>query len=202
MIYKADIQLFFIPKAFNKSSSNNEGHTPNAPISLTYIANDKRPLSTTLRFFLQILRASLQGVPQASTKIKTLLELISSGWDTALQISETERRLSIETLTTSRITGDECLDITAEVLLPKVRTKVRASFELEARVEDVDRDGTLRLSVVISPRVLVVYGEQYNEQNMTQYLKQSIDVYEKWDEGVRLMREKLVARGSKGGPRK
>lgn len=202
MIYKSDIQLFFSPRAFNNAISNGEGHAPNAPISLTYIANDKRPLSTTLRFFLQILRASLQGISQASTRIKTLLELVSSGWDTALQIAETERRLSVETLTTSRITSDECLDITAEVLLPKVRTKVRASFALEARVEEIDGDGTLGLSVAISPDVLVVYGELYNEQNMTQYLKQSIDGYEKWDDGVRLMREKLIARGTKGGPRK
>ncbi|CAK1354502.1 unnamed protein product [Cercospora beticola] len=206
MAYKSDIELFFHPAAFNHGSGDAESRTPNAPISLTYIADrslqKKKPLTTTLRFFLQLLRASLQALPQATTKIKTLLDLLSSGWDIALQIQESERQLSIETLTSSSIVGDERLDINAEILLPKVRSKVRTSFELEAKVEEIDGDGTLGLTVDVAPKVVVVYGEQYNEHNMTQYLKQSIDGYEKWDEGLRLMREKLIVRGAKGGPRK
>lgn len=206
MAYKSDIELFFHPAAFNHGSRDAESRTPNAPISLIYIADrssqKKKPLTTTLRFFLQLLRASLQALPQATTKIKTLLDLLSSGWDIALQIQESERQLSIETLTSSSIVGDERLDINAEILLPKVRSKVRTSFELEAKVEEIDGDGTLGLTVDVTPKVVVVYGEQYNEHNMTQYLKQSIDGYEKWDEGLRLMREKLIVRGAKGGPRK
>ncbi|PPJ56123.1 hypothetical protein CBER1_02067 [Cercospora berteroae] len=206
MAYKSDIELFFHPAAFNHGSEDVESRTPNAPISLTYIADrssqKKKPLTTTLRFFLQLLRASLQALPQATTKIKTLLDLLSSGWDIALQIQESERQLSIETLTSSSIVGDERLDINAEILLPKVRSKVRTCFELEAKVEEIDGDGALGLTVDVAPKVMVVYGEQYNEHNMTQYLKQSIDGYEKWDEGLRLMREKLTVRGAKGGPRK
>ncbi|USW48239.1 Putative Spc7 kinetochore protein [Septoria linicola] len=200
MAYKSDVQLFFHPQAFDSVNTNN------SPISLTYIgdsrAREKKPLTTTLRFFLQLLRASLQALPQASTNTKRLLELVSTGWDMALQLHETERRLSVETLTSSHIIGDERLDINAEVLLPQVRTKVRAAFEVEAEVEEIDGDGALGVNIEVVPKVTVVYGEQYNEQNMTQYLKQSIDGYEKWDEGVRLMREKLIARGPKGGQRK
>ncbi|KAM3415585.1 hypothetical protein BST61_g9106 [Cercospora zeina] len=206
MVYKSDIELFFHPAAFNHASGNGESKTPNAPISLTYVADrrpqKKKPLTTTLRFFIQLLQASLQALPQATTKIKTLLELLSSGWDIALQIQESERQLAIETLTASCIVGDERLDITAEILLHKVRTKVRAAFELEAKVEEIDGEGSLGVTVDVAPKVAVVYGEQYNEHNMTQYLRQSVDGYEKWDEGLRLMREKLIARGAKGGPRK
>ncbi|KAF2210918.1 hypothetical protein CERZMDRAFT_99089 [Cercospora zeae-maydis SCOH1-5] len=206
MVYKSDIELFFQPAAFDHASGNIESKATNAPISLTYVADrdprNRKPWTTTLRFFLQLLQASLQAIPQATTKIKTLLDLLSSGWDIALQIQESERQLAIETLTSSCIVGDERLDIAAEILLPLVRTKVRTAFELEAKVEEIDGDGALGVTVDVAPRVTVVYGEQYNEQNMTHYLRQYIDGYEKWDEGLRLMREKLIARGAKGGPRK
>ena len=109
-------------------------------------------------------------------------------------VAESERRLNLEALTTSRIMPDEQLAIEADVLLVKVKTKVRASFALRAGV-----DPDMKLNVKTEPGVVVVYGEQYNEKNMTEFVKNAAgDEVEGWDLAVRGMREKLIARGAKG----
>lgn len=133
MTYKSQLQLFFHPGAFSPTSSTTTT-TTNAPISLTYISSSPEELPTTLRFFLQLLRASLQALPQPSTRIPDLLRLVSSGWETALRVAESERRLSLETLTTTRIVSDERVVVEGDVLLPRVRTKVRVGFEVGAAV--------------------------------------------------------------------
>lgn len=196
MTYKSELQLFFHPRAFYRSDDES-GDRPNAPIRLSYLDEGKKPMTTTLRFFLQFLRACLLGLPQCTTKISSLLGLVSNGWDTASSIAEAERRLNLETLTDSRIVSDEQLAVEANVLLPKVKTKVRATFDVSARlVEDGDE---MRMECVCAPRVLVVYGEQYNERNMGEYLRGLVgDGFEGWDAAVRGMREKLIARGAKG----
>ncbi|KAF7189730.1 Kinetochore protein spc7 [Pseudocercospora fuligena] len=117
---------------------------------------------------------------------------LKESWDKTAEIAESERRLSLETLTTSRITSDEKMEVIADVLLPKVRTKVRARFEIEAKVNL--EEGVMEVEV--EPQVEVVYGELYDERNMTKYLKGLID--DGWDEAVRGMWGKLVAKGVKG----
>jgi kinetochore protein Spc7/SPC105 len=193
MLYKSSLQFFFHPKAFGPRADSLD-----APISLSYIANPSTgPLTTTLRFFLQFLRAALQALPRQSTRISSLLKLISSSWDTALLISESERRLRLETLTTSEIKGDERLDIVSEILLRDVKTKVQASLELEAKIIGDGKE--LRMGVDVAPNVRVVYGEEYNEKNMTEYLKGLVDgELQGWDAAVRQMKTKLIARGAKG----
>lgn len=194
MTYRGEIQLFLHPEAFAQ-----EQEQLNAPVRLTYIADThmpykKKPLTTTLRFFLQLLQATIQGLPQCTTKLCDLLSLVSKGWDTAVALAETQRRLSIEALTESKIMGDERLAVEATVLLPKVRTKVRATFEVTATV-----GADLEVRTHVRPKVLVVYGEQYNEKNMGEFLRSIVGTgLESWDGAVRGMREKLIARGVKG----
>lgn len=97
-------------------------------------------------------------------------------------------------MTESKIIGDERLAVEATVLLPKVKTKVRATFEVTAMV-----GADLQVRTHVQPRVVVVYGEQYNEKNMAEFLKSTVGSgLESWDSAVRGMREKLVARGAKG----
>lgn len=192
MTYRSQLQLFFHPKAFDTNSEDSD--RPNAAIHLTYVGSEKKPLTTTLRFFLQLLQATLHALPQCSTKLSDFLSLASDGWDTALGVAESERRLNLEALASSRILSDEQLAIEADVLLVKVKTKVRASFVLRAGVGP-----DMKLSVRADSTVAVVYGEQYNEKNMTEFVKNVAgDGVEGWDLAVRGMREKLIARGAKG----
>ncbi|KAK4547141.1 hypothetical protein LTR36_001362 [Oleoguttula mirabilis] len=197
MTYKSQLQLFFHPAAFQVPSQSAQSR-PNAPISLSYIAQDReqrpRELTTILRFFLQLLRASLHALPQCSTPVGDLLALVSNGWDTALSVAESERRLCIESMTEARIVSDERLAVESTFLLPKVRTKVRVAFELLAAVGE-----GMELSTTTEARAWVVYGEKYNEDNMTKFVTERIsDVADGWSNAVREMREKLVAKGAKG----
>lgn len=61
MTYKSSLQLFFHPSAF-RNPGQEASNRPNAPIGLTYTGTTQ-PLPTTLRFFLQLLRASLHALP-------------------------------------------------------------------------------------------------------------------------------------------
>ncbi|KAI7154795.1 Spc7-domain-containing protein [Hortaea werneckii] len=198
MTYKSQLQLFFHPLAFHAPSQQGSQSRPNAPIGLQYIVQDRneqpKELTTTLRFFLQLIRASLHALPQCETRVPDLLSLVSGGWDTALEVAESERRLALETLTTSRIVSDERLAIEATLLLPKVRTKVRVAFELLAAIGE-----DMGLSTTTEITGLVVYGEKYNEGFMKKFITERVHgVAEGWSESVREMREALIAKGAKG----
>ena len=147
-----------------------------------------------MRFFLQLLRASLHAIPQCSTPVSDLLALVSNGWNTALSVAEAERRLDLESVTDSRIVSDERLSIESTILLPKVRTKVRVTFELLAAVGN-----GMELSTTTEARAWVVYGETYDEKNMTKFVNERTgDVADGWGNAVREMKAKLVAKGVKG----
>lgn len=195
MTYKSHLELFFYPSAFATADSSRSSQ--NESIRLTYVANSLPqrpiPLTTTLRFFLQLLRASLHALPQCTTRIPELLNLIKVGWDAALQVVEAERRLSLDGMTHSRILSDERLAICCAVLLPKVRTKVFATYEIAAWVGD-----NLDFCVAAKPTVEVVYGEKYNEKMMTEFLiNKTGKRVDGWDGAVGELRTRLVAKGPK-----
>ena len=191
MTYKSQLKLFFHPLAFQTGGQSRQ----NSSISLTYIGS--QDLGTTLRFFLQLLRASLHALPQFSTRVADLLSLVAKVWDTAKLIADSENGLNLEAMTESRIVSDERLAISSTLLLPKVRTKVRVTFDIGAAVaEEVE---SLELSTTVEPSVNVVYGEQYHEKNMTEFVAKEIgDGFEGWDGVVRELRERLIERGAKG----
>ncbi|TKA75738.1 hypothetical protein B0A55_05920 [Friedmanniomyces simplex] len=199
MTYQSQLQLFFHPAAFCLPTQKSAKSRPNAPISLVYIAQDRhhqlKELTTALRFFLQLLRASLQALPQSSTRVADVLGLVSSGWETALAVSEAERRLGLEGLTTARIVSDERLAVETCVLLPGVRTKVRVGFEIAAGVGE-----GLRVGTSVGVEAKVVYGERWDEGKMAGVVSGRVGgsgaVAEGWSEGVRALRGKLV--GVKG----
>lgn len=139
----------------------------------------------------------MHALPQFSTRVADLLSLVSKGWDTAVLIAGAEKRLDMEAMTEAQIVSDERLAISSTLLLPKVRTKVRVSFDIAAAVGE-EGDG-LELSTTVEPSVKVVYGEQYHEKNMTDFVAKEIDGgFEGWDGAVRELREKLIAKGPKG----
>nr|OQO25748.1 hypothetical protein B0A51_08660 [Rachicladosporium sp. CCFEE 5018] len=191
MTYASTLQLFFHPTAFNTHSSSAQ----NAPVGLTYLGTAD-PLPTTLRFFLQLIRAALQALPQSETTVPQLLKLVSSGWEAAQKIAESERRLGIEGLTATRILADDKLQVSSFILLPKVKTKVRVDFEVAASVAEAGGE----ISVGTELGCKVVYGEPYNESKMKDAIESKAgEMGEGWADAVRDLREKLLVRGKKAG---
>jgi kinetochore protein Spc7/SPC105 len=193
MTYKSSLQLFFHPSAFRISSSaQDEPPRPNRPIGLTYTSTTQ-PLPTTIRFFLQLLRASLHALPQSTTKVSSLLHFVSIGWTTALNIAESERRLSIEGLTDTRIVSDERLSIASLILLPKTRTKVRISFDIIAAIGE-----GLALSETVEVDVHVVYGETLNENKLREVLQGTVKGgIEGWEGAVRELKGMLLSQAAR-----
>lgn len=197
MTYRSTLQLFFNASAFQPLVSAKATSThANSLISLIYI-DEKQPLTTHNRFFLQCLRAQLHALDQSQTSIKDLLNFVSSGWDTATQVAETVRRLRLEHPVDVHILSDERLGVNIDVLLPKVQSKVRVLFEMGASVGE--NGSAMELVTNVDARVVVVYGEKYKEKNMGEFVLGRVgDGLEGWEDAVRELRVRLVARGRKG----
>ncbi|KAL1625104.1 hypothetical protein SLS56_007531 [Neofusicoccum ribis] len=202
MSYRSDLQLFFHPSAFAPHALDEK--SPNATISLTYIGDSKptnaTPLTTTKRFFLQVLRANLHCLPQATTSIRSMLMHVARGWDVALAVAENVRRLSLAQITDECILSDERMAVNTNMLLPSVQSKVRCVFEVGVTVNGVE---DLKTDVTTSAKV--IYGEQYKEGKMAEFLGQfvgtavAVDKSTAWGDAVTDLRDRLVARGKKGG---
>jgi len=201
MTYRSQLRLFFDTAAFAQDSARSPGKRDNKPISLTYIADADEhrpsPLTTEKRFFLQLMRVQLQCLVQRETKIKDLLAFVSKGWDSASDVSETLRRLAIENMVETSILSDERLGVKTVLLLPKVQTKVHLSFEIAASTGSEDKG--LRLKTAVDVAGKVVYGEQYKEGKMGEFLKARVGEGMQGAEGaVRDLKARLVATGRKG----
>ena len=164
MTHLNDLELYFAPSAFDTGSD-----TPNASISLAYIGDSStphpRPLTTSKRFFLQLIRAHLHCIPQSQTRISSLLSLVKNGWATALAVAAGVRWLEHSYITEEYILSDERMAISTNMLLPTLQTKIRATFEVGVALgkEGVETD--------VSTRAEVVYGEKYGEEKMGAFLR-------------------------------
>lgn len=205
MSYRNDLQLFFHPGAFAPHAPSPS--SPNGPISLTYIGD--APLTTTKRFFLQVLRANLHCLPQATTRVPRLLAHLARGWDACRLVAANARRLALAHVTDELILSDERMAVHAAVLLPSVQSKVRIAFEIA--VANLDDDPAKDLHAAVSVAAKAVYGEAYKEAKMAEFIQQYVgrDVVvgapgaaeskPSWGEAVGDLRERLIARGKKGG---
>ena len=199
MTHSNDLELYFQPSAFATGAS-----TPNGSISLAYIGDSAtphpRPLTTSKRFFLQLIRAHLHCIPQSQTSISSLLSLIKHGWSTALAVAEGIRWLQHSYITEEFILSDERMGITANMLLPTLQTKIKVMFEVaislgKDSVEDTD----------VSTSAEVVYGEKYGEEKMSSFLRdfcgtqvKDIDDMTVWADGMLDLAARLRKTGRKG----
>ncbi|KAF1995841.1 Spc7-domain-containing protein [Amniculicola lignicola CBS 123094] len=164
MTHLNDLELYFQPSAFSTGSN-----TPNASISLSYIGDSAtphpRPLTTSKRFFLQLIRAHLHCIPQSQMRVADLLSLVKNVWATALSVAEGVRWLQHSYITDEFILSDERMAISANLLLPAVQTKVRATFEIGVGLGKKEAETQVDISAEL------VYGEKYSEEKMAAFLR-------------------------------
>jgi kinetochore protein Spc7/SPC105 len=193
-----DLELYFQPSAFATGSD-----TPNASISLVYVGDSAsphpRPLTTSKRFFLQLIRAHLHCIPQSQTRIRDLLILIKNAWATALAVAEGVRWLEHSYITDEVILSDERMAISANMLLPSLQTKIHCTFALSV---SLGPDG---LDTQVEPNAELVYGEKYKADRMRDFLKDfcGTRVREEkdmaiWADAVLDLAVRLKATGRKG----
>ncbi|KAK3060045.1 hypothetical protein LTS18_009464, partial [Coniosporium uncinatum] len=239
LTYRSDLQLFFRPSSFQQStttvspsSSPSPAGDDNSPLSLTYIGDSSscssssssqrspQPLTTTKRFFLQLLRANLHSLPQASTPIPSLLALVSQGWQTCLAVSAQVQGLTTAYMTEESILSDERVAVACVLLLPTLQTKVRIGFEIGVGVGGGVGVG-VGIHTALTTTAEVVYGERYDEPKMGEFLSQYVGrsvvlsdgergagvgagagAGAGWRDAVEELGQRLVRRGRKAGGRR
>ena len=166
MTHLSDLELYFQPQCF---ATNSTTPTPNGSISLAYIGDSAqphpRPLTTSKRFFLQLIRAQLHCIPQSQTSIAQVLALVKKGWTTALAVAEGVRWLEHNYVTDECILSDERMGVRADMLLPALQTKVRVNFEIGVALKEGD------VETEVDVKAEVVYGEKYGEEKMGAFLR-------------------------------
>jgi kinetochore protein Spc7/SPC105 len=198
MTHLNDLELYLQPAAFMTG-----GNTPNQSISLAYVGDSAtphpRPLTTSKRFFLQLIRASLHCIPQSQTRICDLLTLVKNGWDTALAVAEGVHWLEHNYITEEFILSDERMAISANMLLPTLQTKVKATFDIGVVL------GSDGVSTDVSTRAELVYGEKYGEEKMSAFLRdfcgsevRKQDDMAVWADGMLDLAARLRKTGRKG----
>lgn len=198
MTHLSDLELYFQPSSFATGSSG-----PNGSISLAYIGDTAqphpRPLTTSKRFFLQLIRAQLHCIPQSSTSIASILALVKNGWATALALAEGVRWLEHHFVVEESILSDERMGVSADMLLPALQTKVRVNFEIGVDMSDGD------VQTEVGIKAEVVYGEKYGEEKMGAFLRDFCGETVKeeremmcWADGMCDLKMRLRKTGRKG----
>jgi kinetochore protein Spc7/SPC105 len=198
MTHSNDLELYFQPSAFMTG-----GNTPNQSISLAYVGDSAaphpRPLTTSKRFFLQLIRAHLHCIPQSQTRISDLLTVVKNGWATALAVVDGVRWLEHNYITEEFILSDERMGISANMLLPTLQTKVKVTFEVGVSL------GSDGVQTDVSTRAEIVYGEKYGEEKMGAFLRdfcgsevKKIDDMAVWADGMLDLAMRLRKTGRKG----
>jgi kinetochore protein Spc7/SPC105 len=198
MTHSNDLELYFQPLAFMTG-----GNTPNQSISLAYVGDSAaphpRPLTTSKRFFLQLIRANLHCIPQSQTRIADLLTLVKNSWATALAVVDGVRWLEHNYITEEFILSDECMAISANMLLPTLQTKIKVTFEVGVSL------GSEGVNTDVCAKAEVVYGEKYGEEKMGAFLRdfcgsevRKIDDMAVWADGMLDLAARLRKTGRKG----
>ncbi|KAF1810355.1 Spc7-domain-containing protein [Eremomyces bilateralis CBS 781.70] len=199
MTYKSELELFLHPAAF--LGGMEDPMAGNQPISLGYIGDNHalrkpQPLTTSKRFFLQLLQAHLHSIPQYQTSVPDLLRTVSSGWDCADSVANAVRLLRQLCITEEAILSDERLSIKVNMVLPNLQTKVRPVIVITAHISDG------HVEVFSDVTASVVYGEKYDESKMGEFLKvhmgSRLDAGSSWAESVLDLKRRLIKRGRKG----
>ncbi|KAF1841793.1 Spc7-domain-containing protein [Cucurbitaria berberidis CBS 394.84] len=198
MTHLNDLELYFQPSAFATGTNS-----PNASISLAYVGDSAtphpRPLTTSKRFFLQLIRAHLHCIPQSQTRISSLLTLVKDSWATALAVTEGIHWLEHNYITEEFILSDERMAIASNMLLPTVQTKVKVTFEVGVGIgkEGVDAD--------VGMKAEIVYGEKYGEEKMGAFLRdfcgsevKKVEGMSVWADGMLDLASRLKKTGRKG----
>jgi len=198
MTYMNDLKLYFQPSAFATGSQS-----ANASISLAYIGDSAaphpRPLTTSKRFFLQLIQAHLHCIPQSQTRISELLEVIKTSWATSLAVAEGVRWLEHNHITEESILSDERMAISINLLLPTLQTKIKVIFNIDVALSDKG------VETEVNAKAELVYGEKYKVDKMGGFLKDFCGDKVKdqkdmsiWADGVLDLASRLKAIGRKG----
>ncbi|KFY45544.1 hypothetical protein V495_02919 [Pseudogymnoascus sp. VKM F-4514 (FW-929)] len=193
---RSDLELVFDASSFRtKDGQTNNLQAANSRIDLWYIAANRErnplPLTPEKAFFVESIRDGIRGMPQSQTTIKELLDTVSFGWATSLNVVEEIEALNRVYPTDIAKTSDESIVIKSKMLLASLASKVEVSYHVTTK------NGEEGLEVQFNTTARVVYGERFNEDSMGRFLGKGITEGRSWVEVVKELEGRLFARGKK-----
>ena len=204
LTFRSALSLTLDPSHFQPHAPES---LPNGPISLVRDApppssHPDDTTATTLRFFLQLLRARLLALPQSRVPLRSALAVVAAGHALSTRVRAQADALADACFPTeARIVGDSALEIVARVLLRAVRTVVEVRFEIqvgEGPQSTAEGQGAGELAARVTVAAKVVYGEELKEGRMGEFLDDKIGgKVEGWADAVRELEARLIARGRK-----
>lgn len=193
---RSDLELVFDASSFRtKDGQAKNAQAGNSRIDLWYIAANRErnplPLTPEKAFFVESIRDGIRGIPQAQTTIKELLDTVSFGWATSLNVVDGIEALNRVYPTDITKTSDESIVIKSKMLLASLASKVEVSYHVTTK------NGEEGLEVQFNTTARVVYGERFNEDSMGRFLSKGIAEGRAWVEVVKELEGRLFARGKK-----
>ncbi|KFY31292.1 hypothetical protein V493_01247 [Pseudogymnoascus sp. VKM F-4281 (FW-2241)] len=193
---RSDLELVFDASSFiTKDGQPKNAQAGNSRIDLWYIAANRErnplPLTPEKAFFVESIRDGIRGMPQAQTTVKELLDTVSFGWATSLNVVEGIEALNRVYPTEIAKTSDESIVIKSKMLLASLASKVEVSYHVTTK------NGEEGLEVQFNTTARAVYGERFNEDSMGRFLSKGIAEGRAWVEVVKELEERLFARGKK-----
>ncbi|OBT62572.1 hypothetical protein VE03_07347 [Pseudogymnoascus sp. 23342-1-I1] len=193
---RSDLELVFDASSFRtKDGQAKNAQAGNSRIDLWYIAANRErnplPLTPEKAFFVESIRDGVRGMPQSQTTIKELLDTVSFGWATSLNVVEGIEALNRVYPTDIAKTSDESIVVKSKMLLASLASKVEVSYHVTTK------NGEEGLEVQINTTARVVYGERFNEDSMGRFLTKGVTEGRAWVEVVKELEGRLFARGKK-----
>lgn len=99
-------------------------------------------------------------------------------------------------ITDPTIASDEVMNIHSVLLLRDMKTKVEVGFEVSVR----SHEKLLELNIAVKPSAKVVYGKEFKEKMMVEFLELRIGKGLEvgvWARAVKELEERLIAMGKK-----
>lgn len=196
--YLSEVELTF-------DAASVGGLKGNEKIHLVYVGANREynplPATPEKEIFIQSTNIYLQGLVQAQTKPKHLLDVVSAAWKKAKQTSECIRILNGTHITKVAKVSDSCFVVRTIVLLRALKTKVELKFHVTGESIPGGVDFTIK------HEAKVVYGEQFKTENIVEFLESKIGTridtegehkgVMVWSDAVWELQEKLKARGQR-----
>jgi len=223
MSYKREIEITFDVSSLQQDGQQQQSDPALPAIELRYIADkrERSPLPSTpeKEFFLQRIREHVRSLPRATTRASRLLGVVSAAWEKAKVVAEQLRLLNLSFPTTiiddslkavleDGSPSSSSIRVRSSVLMVPMQTRVEVVLTLQCTTTTGEEAGGGDIEVTVAPAARVVYGEQFNEAKLTEFLATRVggsvladgsSSKASWSEAVlELQRRCLAKKGLKG----
>lgn len=212
MAFQRELQLSYDISSLTKKIEHGQFQSSDKPIvRLSYLedAHIRTPpaVRTIKDIFVQAMNKQVvHHMPRKAAEIPELLAFVRDSWRRAGMVAEEHRLLSLHFPTeVNRSQGDTAFSIKSSILLPGLSTKLQLVLDVSLFGEEQHQD-----SVKVSPRVVVVYGEQLIPSKMQEFLSRRVGSSyvsaseqhkeRRWITAVRDLCGKLSGRGKDVSP--